>query len=730
MKLFGKVRGLRLATKLALVGPVLVLAPLFVLVQQVDLESVFVEAQAQSMLRAAQGVSVIFNGREDLFENLAIDSEDYEPIYATPLLRPVRLDGEAIEWQDRAERTYYFGREQSGDASFTISIGERDNAIYGYMRVRDDRRVYRDARVLRLDNSDQVRLDFLRYDGRPARLAITSTGPGIVSAYDMDEAWQFARSGRPENRVRGWLRETEEGFALEFRVPTELLAESTTIGFSFVDVDDGQERNIRAITQSLPTTGRSSFNLVLLKSTELLNILEGLGFSDARISVIDADRRLRAASGVVSRDLAQPGSEGAFAPAAWLRRIFRGIGGDELDTYASEAIASEVIQSALAGAPSVERRRHELGFEVITAAYPIVSAASGVLGAVVVEQSTDRTLAMQSQAIDRLFGLVLATFVLVMLALFAFAARLAWRIGHLRRDTGRAIDEFGRLQTVKLKREQKTGDEVGDLARSISTMLSDLQRYTGFLERMPRTLRHEIHNPLNTLSTSLENLADEVAGARDSKYLAAAQRGVARIGAILQGLADAASLEESLKSEMPENCDIAALIANYVYNTNNNHPHPNRPGREFRYRGANRGVIANIPDYRVEQILDKLIDNAIDFGREDSPILVALNRHEGYLRMIVANRGPVLPEFVAESLFDSMVSHRETQDKLHFGLGLYIVRIIAEYHGGRALAMNLADRSGVMLIVELPLIEPNEAQRKPQQQGEHEELEHADTANI
>ncbi len=725
MKLFGKVRGLRLATKLALVGPVLVLAPLFVLVQQVDLESVFVETQAQSMLRAAQGISVIFNGREDLFENLAIDTEDYEPIYATPLLRPVRLDGEALEWQDLAERTYAFGREQSGDASFTIAIGERENAIYGYMRVRDDRRVYRDARILRLDNSDQVRLDFRRQDSRPTRLAITSTGPGIVTAYDMDEAWQFAKSGRPENRVRGWLSETDDGFALEFRVPTELLAESTTIGFSFVDVDDAEERSIRAITQSLPTTGRSSFNLVLLKSTELLNILDGLGVSDARISVIDADSRLRAASGVVSRGTAPAATDG-FRPATWLRNLFRGTQTAEQDAEASELIASQVIQSALAGSPSVERRNHELGFEIITAAYPIVSAGAGVLGAVVVEQSTDRTLAMQSQTIDRLFGLVLATFVLVMLALFAFAARLAWRIGQLRKDTGRAIDEFGRLQTVKLKREQKAGDEIGDLARSISAMLASLQRYTGFLERMPRTLRHEIHNPLNTLSTSLENLADEVEGARDSKYLASARRGVARIGAILQGLADAASLEESLRSETPEHCDIAALIASYVRNTNNNHPR-----REFRYRGANRGVSANIPDYRVEQMLDKLIDNAIDFGREDSPILVALNRHQDYLRVIVANRGPVLSESVAESLFDSMVSHREVQDKLHFGLGLYVVRIIAEYHGGRARALNLVDGSGVMLIVELPADETAATDFEQQPAPlDMEEPQRANTANI
>ena len=700
MKLFGKVRGLRLATKLALVGPVLVLAPLFALIQQVDLESVFVETQAQSMLRTAQGISTIFNGREDLFENLAINTEDYEPIYVTPLLRPVRLDAEGSEWQGRRQRTYSFGKEQEEDASFHISIGEREDSIYGFMRILDDQAIYRDAGVLRLDNSDHLRLEFLRFDGSQARLAITFTGPGIVTAYDMDEQWQFARSGRPENRVRGFVSEREDGYALEFRIPTELLAESTSIGFAFVDVDDAETREIRSITRSLPTSGRGSFNLVLLKSTELLNILDGLGFSDGRVTVIDSESRMRAATGVITRDQTSDPAEEWFRPTAWLRELFGPDPGVAQNLAQSEAVATGVINSALAGEPSVERRMHELGFEMITAAYPIVSTNRGVLGTVVVEQSTDRTLAMQSQAIDRLFGLVLAAFVLVMVALFGFSARLAWRIGHLRADTSRAIDEFGRLRPVKLKREQKAGDEIGDLARSISTMLSSLQRYTGFLERMPRTLRHEIHNPLNNLSTSLENLAEEVQEARDSKYLASARRGVARIGFILQGLADAASLEESLKSEEPETCDVAGLLTSYVRNCRLNHP-----DRAFTYRGPTEGVSANIPDYRMEQMLDKLIDNAIDFGREDSPILVQLDMSQGYLRVTIANRGPILPESAEQSLFESMVSHREVQDRLHFGLGLYIVRIIAEYHGGSARALNLVDGSGVMLIIELPAID-------------------------
>jgi len=50
-----------------------------------------------------------------------------------------------------------------------------------------------------------------------------------------------------------------------------------------------------------------------------------------------------------------------------------------------------------------------------------------------------------------------------------------------------------------------------------------------------------------------------------------------------------------------------------------------------------------------------------------------------------------------------MVSHRGPQNRLHFGLGLYVVRIIAEYHGGLVRAFNLVDSSGVAMMVQLPL---------------------------
>ena len=72
--------------------------------------------------------------------------------------------------------------------------------------------------------------------------------------------------------------------------------------------------------------------------------------------------------------------------------------------------------------------------------------------------------------------------------------------------------------------------------------------------------------------------------------------------------------------------------------------------------------------------------------------------------MTVANAGPSLPAGMEGQLFDSMVSLRDagTAAEPHLGLGLYIARLIAQFHGGHARAENRADPPGVVVTVTLP----------------------------
>lgn len=711
MKLLN-LRGPRLGSKLMLLSLALLTVPVISYRQLVEMESFLIEGQSQAQLLTSEGISTLFNGREDLFNDLPVNLEDYEALYAHPLKDPVRIDGRDNDWEALESHYQRFGTDESGkdvDGAFDVVLGERSGQLYAFMRIFDHDRVFRDPNYLRLDNFDHVRLSFTSSDGSDDRLLITLQESGVTTAYHMDEEWKFASDGQPENRVQGYVENTDYGYALEFRIPLAMLGSRQHFGVSVVDVDDPQTREIRKIAQTLPKAGKQSFNLVVLRSPEVLNIIQGLGYSGARIMVIDAQKRVRAETGSYRTDLTTSGkpppedslwSQIAQPIVRWmfdkLPLLYRHASVQEY-----QFVGDEVISRSLEGIPNAFRRRLADGAEIIMAAHPII-ARNDIIGTVVVEQNTDDILALQRDALEQLIVVSVLSVLAVFIAILAFSIRLAMRIRGLGTETTEAIDQHGRLKTSQLTGEVSAGDEIGDLARSVSGMLSKLHQHNQFLENMPRTLRHELNNPLNALSTSLQNLVQEHPEIDESKYLDTAKRGVMRIGSIVQNLADAASLEESLEAEELEIVDIRELLENYVNNCRLIHP-----SCEFVFRGTVGPVYAKVADYRIEQLLDKIIDNAVDFHWEGSPIRLQLDAERDYLQITVANRGPSLPSDIEESLFDSMVTHRKsaTDARLHFGLGLYVVRVIAEHHGGSAQASNLADGSGVALMVKLPLAE-------------------------
>lgn len=711
MKIGSRIRGPRLGTKLLLWGLVLLIVPWISYRQLIGMERLLIQGQSQAQLLTAEGISTLFNGREDLFNDLPVRIQDYESLYARPLQNPVRIDGKDSDWGQVADKFLKFGLDSQGnlaDGGFELVLGERAGQLYAFMHIKDDTLVYRNPEYLRLDNADHVRLNFIQDDGEDGRVIITFGGPGVTTAYRVDPEWKFATTATSENQVQGHVEQTADGVNVEFRMPLSMLGSRKFFGLSYVDVDDPDTRSIRAITQTLPSAGKTSFNLVVLRSPEVLNIIQGLGYSGARILVVDAQNRVRAETGsfTMSEDRDETDASWSSTARRWYdyirpvvhRLVMWQRWEDEELPGDSESVVNKVIESSLHGNPIALRSRVN-DQEIIMAAHPIVSRDT-ILGGVVVEQNIADILAFQRAALEQVILLSVLSLLVVFLVLVAFAGRLAWRIRQLRREASAAIDSRGRLRANALRSEMNAGDEIGDLARSVSGMLSKLQQHNQFLENMPRTLRHEINNPLNTLSTSLQNLAEENPLVRDSKYLDSAKRGVMRIGAIVQNLADAANLEESLEAEELEVIDIEQLIENYVANCRVVHK-----DCEFAFRGTGRPVYARVSDYRIEQLLDKIIDNAIDFHRPNSPIKVQLDAQKDWLRITVANRGPTLPPAAEETLFDSMVSHRgvEARNRLHFGLGLYVVRVIAEHHGGSVRGMNLPDGSGVVVIVQLPL---------------------------
>jgi signal transduction histidine kinase len=374
-----------------------------------------------------------------------------------------------------------------------------------------------------------------------------------------------------------------------------------------------------------------------------------------------------------------------------------------------------VVGAEIEAVEAVERERlirgsleHRVGavYEVapfsgerVTVASAPVHVGERVMGAVLIEQSNREILGLQRAQLERALFAIIAACIAIAGILWAFALRLVWRIHRLRDEASAAIDDDGRVLYLEVAAGRRAGDEVGDLSRTISGLLGRLAGYTGFLEQIPRTLRHELSNPLNSLSTSLQNLVSDHPELEDSKYVQSAERGVARIGEIVEGLTDAASLEQALRDDEPERVDFAHLVTRYIENFA-----VNCPSRRFLLRVDDEPVFIVASGFRMEQMLDKLIDNAVAFSPRDSEIEVELRVAGNRARLSVGNAGPGVPDSIRDRVFDSMVSApaASASDRPHLGIGLYVVRLIVEHMEG---AVEVCDRDGggAIFVVDLPV---------------------------
>jgi len=602
-------------------------------------------------------------------------------------------------------------------------MGYRGNFIYAFYEVTDDEVVFRQPEFLRVDAADHIRIT-LQDPGRPEQRYTSIAGqPGRMSIYRMDEAWQYPITGRPNYDLSAEKRLTSSGYIVELRIPRFMLNSDTRLSVSVADVDDANTYEIAAIVRTTPESENDLLSKLRVRSPEIDKILAGLDRDDTRIWVFGEDESVpRAVVGNIlnapaAYEVIKPIQDQGYARYTWdlvayyynvtLQTIFTFIIEQQSpaaqNVEEEQARSYELVAEALNGEISTVRvNASDNQGPIIMSAHPIYSGDS-ILGAVVVEQSTNQVLRQQQAILENVISITLLVLITVATALLVFASRLTLRIRRLSNATETAIDRDGRILHQRLYAEAKAGDELGDLSRSVSNMLVRLSQYTNYLKGLPDTLAHEVSNPLNVVNSSLHNLSRETPGAAESKYMARAQNGLNRIGSILRNLTEAANLEQAMQSETREQIDLVDLIESYVdgYSFSN-------PGQVFDVLIQTRPLEVEVaPDY-IAQALDKLIDNAIDFAAPNTAIVVKAKRVNNFAQIDIINKGSRLPEGMAERIFEPLVSlGRKDAQKISLGMGLYIVKLIASFHGGDVIARNLLSSDGVIFSLSLPIYDPN-----------------------
>jgi signal transduction histidine kinase len=224
-----------------------------------------------------------------------------------------------------------------------------------------------------------------------------------------------------------------------------------------------------------------------------------------------------------------------------------------------------------------------------------------------------------------------------------------------------------------------------------------------WLEIFAGFLGHELKNAMARVSSSIEMASLTSQDTRARTYFERAQHSLAFMRRLLTQAADATSLEVALARSDHARVDLSSLVAERL----DDHQQDST-GPRFEVR-VEPGIEVYGNEDALLQLLEKLINNAIEHGSPGLPIQVHLQAREGWCQLTVQDLGDALPPDT-ERLFEPFCSikpRQATAADSNLGLGLFVARTIARYHGGTLKAQPLQDpatgMAGAAFTAELPL---------------------------
>jgi two-component system, OmpR family, sensor histidine kinase ChvG len=624
-----------------------------------EMESALREGEQDSLGAVAQSIASSLQGRTDLLYRDADAPATLGPFDLQPLVLTTQpfLDGYPDEWpQDKAAWRYYDNGSKEG---FGIVTGVFERMLFVLLDVRDEKVVFDAVGSNPLDSAtlgDRIWLGFRGPDGLEHQVFLSATGAGALTARRIETGELHQQTAVVEPRINGALQPSPNGYRVELRIPLSMI--NDRFG---VLIDDRDKQGALATSYGMLSTEdlHTQGNLVAA-SPNLTGYLAQFLQPGLRLSVAAPNGRALAQADALAQATDLGPGPGILA------RLYR--------RFVDDPRAHRTIDAA---APIYDRK-HEAS-----------------IGELRVTQIGNRWLTLRDRALTRMLNITLITTIVAVILMFVFAARLALRLSRLRSASESALTREGLITTFP---ETSSPDELGDVARGFSTLLGRLNEYTGYLRTLAGKLAHEIRTPLTIVRSSLENLESEGGVAESAHvYLDRARQGSERLNAILVAMGAATRVEEAIASAERTRFDIVAVVASAVGSYGNAFPQrhfvADLPPEPIEIEGA--------PDLIV-QMLDKLVDNAVDFSPAGATVTVRLHAEPHAVLVGVENPGPPLAPWIRGRLFESLWQSRTDRDsRPHFGLGLYIVRLIAEFHGGTASAANLPGDAGVSFVVRL-----------------------------
>ncbi len=280
----------------------------------------------------------------------------------------------------------------------------------------------------------------------------------------------------------------------------------------------------------------------------------------------------------------------------------------------------------------------------------------------------------------------------------------------------------GRYQT-RLVFEGKESTEVQVTLSSIvlddvehrTLILSDIsslaraQRESRSKDEFLAMLAHELRNPLGAIQGAVHALA--LMNQREPMALHAAgiiKRQVVHMARLVDDLLDVGRAVTGKIVLKRATVNFAEAVRASVNALTGN-------GNQGRVLLSSEPAWVSGDSVRLEQIVGNLVSNALKFTRQEGKVMVSVTREGGNAVLRVTDQGVGIPAEMLPKIFDLFVQAHQTIDRSRggLGIGLTLVRRLAELHGGGVHAASEGEGRGATFTVRLPLVEAPPVAKEP-----------------
>ena len=246
------------------------------------------------------------------------------------------------------------------------------------------------------------------------------------------------------------------------------------------------------------------------------------------------------------------------------------------------------------------------------------------------------------------------------------------------RKIERAAERISRGDDLGERIDQaKNNDEVGRLARVFNAMLDRLERSFETERRFTSDASHELRTPTSVILAQADYILEKERTVPEyAEAMEVVRNQSRRMSALISDMLDYTRMDQSERYSLNEEVDLSGLTEELC--------------RELALAGTDgitletridEGVAVTGDRLLLTRMITNLVGNAYRYGKPGGHVWVALTRSDGGTVLEVADDGIGIPDGDKDKIFDRFYRGDAARTAGGTGLGLAMVKKIAELHG-------------------------------------------------